>query len=111
MNKSLQLPKKIELEVEEIPVLVTRKHWYVFRDPFLLSLFVPFVLLSGVFFLDYSNFPTWLKDNLGQFFLVLAGASFVAGILFFSLETFFVVKNFLHFDEQETYSYYSTGYF
>lgn len=83
MNKSLQLPKKIELESEEVPVLVTRKHWYVFRDPFLLVLFVPFVLLSGVFFLDYSNFPVWLKDNLGQFFLILAGASFVGGILFF----------------------------
>ena len=83
MNKTLQLPKKIELEKEELLVLVTRKHWYVFRDPFLLGLFVPFVLLSLVFFLGYSSFPLWLKDNLGQVFKILAGASFVGGILFF----------------------------
>lgn len=83
MDKTIYLPKKIELEPQEIPVLVTRKHWYVFRDPVLLALFVPFVLLSAVFFLDYSSIPSWLKDNLGQLFLVLAGASFVGGILFF----------------------------
>ncbi len=83
MSKIAQLPKKIELETEEVPVFVTRKHWYIFRDPVLLTLFVPFVLFSGVFFLGYSSFPVWLKDNLGQVFLILAGASFIGGTLFF----------------------------
>ncbi|MBM4401910.1 MAG: PH domain-containing protein [Candidatus Cloacimonetes bacterium] len=75
-------PKKIELESQETPVLVTRKHWYVFRDPVLLALFVPFVLLSAVFFFDYSSLPIWLKDNLGQLSLILAGVSFAIGLLF-----------------------------
>lgn len=87
------------METDEKPVLLTRQHWYVFRDPSLVAFFVPFLALALTFFLDYSVLPFWLKDNLSLIFVWLAVGSFLFGLLF-SLwrlylwrRTFYLVTN------------------
>ena len=94
MEKYPSLPKQIELETGEALVLVTRKHWYVFRDPFLIAFFVPFLLLSANFFLDYSSFPIWLKDNLGTILVYAALISFLVGFFAFFWKYFLWSRTF-----------------
>ncbi|OQX51553.1 hypothetical protein B5M47_00400 [candidate division CPR3 bacterium 4484_211] len=71
------------LEQGEEVKLATRKHWYVFRTPFLLSFFLPFVFLSATFFLDHLAWPQQLTSILVQFFLILSLICFVIGGLAF----------------------------
>lgn len=93
------LPKQIELETEETAILLTRQHWYVFRNPVLIALFIPFLMLSAIFFLDFSNLPVWFKDNVNQFLLIAAAAAFLIGLTMFLWKfylwsrTFYLVTN------------------
>lgn len=118
MNQTeIFLPKQIELETGEALVLLTRQHWYVFRDSILISLFIPFLMLSAVFFLDFSNLPARFKDNFNQLFLIAAAVSFLIGLtlflwrLYLWSRTFYLVTNkrlimftqygFFHSDDRE----------
>ena len=77
------LPGDVELEPDETVVLMVRQHWFVFRDSFLLMFFVPFMLLSGVFFLDYIEMSTMIRNILGQLFLYGSLFSFLIGFVGF----------------------------
>lgn len=78
----------IEFEPDEKVVMFVRQHWFVFRNSVLLMLFVPFVLMSGTFFLDYSALPTFFdfistRNILGQLFIWGSAGSFVVGLFLF----------------------------
>ena len=77
------LKKRIELESEEEIVLVCRKHWFVFRDPFLLAIFVPFLSIFVSYFLSYEGFdlPEFVSHQVAQFFFpYLATFCFIIGL-------------------------------
>lgn len=94
-----KLPTGGELSSGEEIVLMVRKHWYVFRDPFVLMFFVPFVLLSGIFFLDYLSLPFILKNILGQLSLYGSVIIFLLGFSLFVWKfylwwnTYYIVTN------------------
>lgn len=113
------LPKGlIDLEEREYPVIMVRQHWVVFRDPFLIAFFVPFMLLFGVFMVHE------LKGNVGMYLyvtkllLVLSLGSFLLGIFLFLWKmylwkrTFYLITNLriilvtryslFHHDDRET---------
>ena len=77
------IPKGIELEENEEVKLMTRQHWFVFRNSSLLSFFFPFVLLSAVFFIDRCSLPLWLVQNVIQGLLVIASVCFGLGAVSF----------------------------
>ncbi|NTV30772.1 PH domain-containing protein [candidate division WWE3 bacterium] len=81
--ENINLPNDVELEPNEHAVLMVRQHWFVFRDSFLIMFFIPFVLLSGVFFLDYIDMSSLLRNILGVVFLYGSGVMFFLGILMF----------------------------
>lgn len=88
------VPKGIYLEAGEELKLITRQHWYVFRDPFLLCFFVPFVLLSAVFFIDHFLGQTWYSKGINQFLLVAAFISLVLGSLLFLWRLFLWLRTY-----------------
>ncbi|MCA9391800.1 PH domain-containing protein [candidate division WWE3 bacterium] len=92
MKEKKLLPMDVELEPGEEFVMLVRQHWFVFRDPFLMMFFAPFVLLSAVFFLEYTTFPENVVDILSMLCLYAAGISFVAGFLWFVWK-FYLWKN------------------
>ncbi|PIZ47389.1 hypothetical protein COY32_01775 [candidate division WWE3 bacterium CG_4_10_14_0_2_um_filter_41_14] len=78
----------IEFEPDETVVMFVRQHWFVFRNSILLMLFVPFVLMSFTFFLDYIVLPeflrsTWMQNFLGQLLIWVSEGSFVLGLSMF----------------------------
>ena len=77
------LPKGVILEPEEELVMLVRQHWFVFRNSVLLMLFVPFVLLSLIFFLEFSSLPAEIRDLLNMVCLYGSGVSCVLGMLLF----------------------------
>lgn len=79
----INLPSDIYLEPEEDIVLGVRQHWVVFRDPLLLMLFVPFLLLSLTFYLDYFSIPNWIRNITGQGALYLIPVTFFVGLVLF----------------------------
>ncbi|MBU1868372.1 PH domain-containing protein [Patescibacteria group bacterium] len=92
-------PKGIELEIGEEVRLISRCHWYVFRNAFLLSFFLPFVLLAVTFFVDYVSLPAWLPRLLIQLVLLISFFCFTLGAvlffwrLFLWLRTYYIVTN------------------
>ena len=52
----INVPSIIKLEENEFPVLLVRQHWFVFRNSFLLALFIPFMLLMFSLILSLSIF-------------------------------------------------------
>ena len=99
LGNAIEVPAAVELEPNEKPVLFVRQHWFVFRDPFLVGLFLPFVLLFLIFLIDElgdgSTWLLWIQDALiGLVFL-----SFFAGIIWFlwklylCRKTFYLVTN------------------
>jgi hypothetical protein len=70
----------IGLDPDEQVLLLVRQHWVVFRNSALLSLFMPFVLLFIVFFInEYSlDWPAWIISDLTT---ALFGVSFIAFIV------------------------------
>lgn len=95
----IKLPKSIQLEPGETPVLITNQHWFVFRNSVLIALFIPFVLLSLVFFLSLTTWPSSLKDNLSKLLMILAVVNFFLGSILFLWRlylwkrTFYLVTN------------------
>lgn len=79
----LSLPNHIELEPDEVPVYSTRQHWYVFRNPVLVMLFIPFLLGSGAFFINYSPLPANLINWGEKMLLLTAGLFFAMGLILF----------------------------
>jgi len=90
-NQPVQLPKRIELEPGEVPVFIARQHWYVFRDPVLVAFFVPFLMISGAYFLDFSPLSRGLI-NVGQTILLWAAGAFLLVGLSMLVWKFFVWK-------------------
>lgn len=117
----LRVPNHIELEPHETPVLLVRQHWYVFRDPVLLCLFVPFVLLSLMFFLGELGGSGKMVDYISEGLVYLALGCFVLGVLWFFWKlflwhrTFYLITNLriilmtryglFHHDDRETALY------
>lgn len=79
----LKVPRQIELEPGEKMILLVRQHWFVFRNSVLIMFFIPFLLLSLTFFLDYMNLPGVLRNFLTQFSLYGALISFIIGLSIF----------------------------
>ncbi len=79
----VRLPQDILLEPGEDLVLMVRQHWFVFRDPFILMFFVPFLFLSAIFYGDIFNLGGVWRDLLGVVGLYGAGIAFGAGLLWF----------------------------
>lgn len=84
----LNLPSHIELEPDEKPVYQTHQHWYVFRDPVLVMLFIPFLLGSGAFFINYTPLPANVINWGEKIFLAGAGIFFVIGLMLFLWRVF-----------------------
>lgn len=78
-----RLPSDVELDSNENVVALIRQHWFVFRDSLLITFFIPFVLLSGVFFLDYIEIPSMARNLLGLAGLYGSLTSFAIGIILF----------------------------
>lgn len=99
LGDEIEVPSSVELESNEEAVLLVRQHWFVFRDPVLLALFVPFVLFFFIFLIDeLGNGATWLlwiQDAL----IFLSAISFVIGVVWFFWKlylwrkTFYLVTN------------------
>lgn len=85
---SLNLPNHIELEPDETPVFSTRQHWYVFRNPVLVMLFIPFLLGSGAFFINYAPLPPNVINWGEKILLTSAGGFFVIGLILFLWKLF-----------------------
>lgn len=116
--REVELPKRTQLQSEETIVYLARQHWYVFRNSVLITLFIPFVLYSAIFFLDESPLPGTFKDTLNQFLIYLSFASLVVGVLMFVWRlflwrrTYYLVTNKrlvlvnqyspFHYDDRET---------
>jgi len=81
--EQVKLPSGVAMEPGEEFVVLVRQHWFVFRDSVLIMLFIPFVLLSGLFFLDYTTFPEIVRSVLGTVFLYGSGIAFVVGLFLF----------------------------
>lgn len=92
MEEKKTLPMDVELEPGEEFVMLVRQHWFVFRDPFLLMFFAPFVLLSAIFFLEYTTLPENAVNILSVVCLYGSGISFVAGFVWF-IWKFYLWKN------------------
>ncbi len=84
----------INLEKGEKLFLLARQHWYVFRNPFLLSFFFPFVLLSAVYFLDYWWGSAFWAEAIIQLLLFLSFFSFASGLLWFFWRLFLWSRTF-----------------
>ncbi len=82
-DNNIKLPKGVELESNEVLVVMVRQHWFVFRDSVLLMTFVPFVLLSAVFFAEYFLPPSSVVNALRMLLLYAAGVSMVVGTVLF----------------------------
>lgn len=100
MKKNAQeVPKGVHLEPGEHVVTLVRQHWVVFRDPFIIMFFVPFILLSGSFFLEFADLPVALSKMLGQLSLYGTAATFILGLILFLWkfylwkETFYLLTN------------------
>jgi len=80
------MQNSIDLEPDETLVLMRQKHWFVFRDPFLLGIFVPFLLIFITFLLSNSelNLPVFLSNTVAQYFLYGAPTFFILGLVMFS---------------------------
>ena len=92
IESEVKLPKGIELEKGEQLVLLVRRHWFVFRDPTLLMLFVPFVAVWGVLMLELSNVNIGVRNVAGVVLLYGAAIAFVVGLLWF-LWKYYLWKN------------------
>lgn len=113
-----EVPKQIELEENEKVVALIRQHWFVFRNPVLIGLFIPFVLLFGVFISSYYIENLKVLDLLHNVLLFLAGAALIIGFflfvwrLFLWRRTFYLVTSkriilisqygLFHHDDRET---------
>lgn len=79
----VKLPSDIVLEPGEDLVLFVHQHWFVFRDPFLVALFIPIVLLSSNMYLDIFGLGEPLRSIWGTVSIYSAGVSFVYGLAWF----------------------------
>lgn len=79
----VSLPSDIYLEGGEKVVLGVRQHWVVFRNSLLLMFFVPFVLLSMTFFLDYIPISEMVRNILSIIALYGTPISFGLGLFLF----------------------------
>jgi len=92
MQKPQKLPRGVELEPGEQLVMLVRQHWVVFRDPFLLVSFVPFVAVSVLFFIEYTDLSTAVINGVGMLALYTALFSVCVGVLWF-LWKFYMWRN------------------
>ena len=94
LGDEIEIPSSVELETNEEPVLFVRQHWFVFRDPVLLALFVPFVLFFFIFLIDElgdgSTWLLWVQDGL----IFLSALSFSIGIIWFLWKLYLWRKTF-----------------
>lgn len=91
---TLRVPSHIELESHETPVLLVRQHWFVFRNPVLLCLFVPFMALSLTFFLGQLGRSGRMFDYIAEGLVYIALACFVLGVVWFFWKLFLWHKTF-----------------
>jgi len=95
----IAVPPNIELNPGEDVVLLVRQHWFVFRNSFLIAFFIPFLLISVSFFVDYTNLSELVVKLVGQISLYGAGIAFLVGLMMFTWKfylwrnTYYVVSN------------------
>ncbi|OIN93698.1 hypothetical protein COS81_04960 [candidate division WWE3 bacterium CG06_land_8_20_14_3_00_42_16] len=95
------IKKRIDFDPSEQVFLVRQKHWFVFRNPFLIGVFVPFILVFFALLLSYSQFslPSFLSKNLAEYVFYFAPAVVVLGFFLFLWKlylwqrTFYVVTS------------------
>ena len=82
--------KEISLNDKEKIKSLSRKHWVVFRDPFLIAFFFPFLFVFIALFLStpYINLPKLISDTVSTGFLYLAPLFFIIGAILFMLRLF-----------------------
>lgn len=78
-KKQHQIPRHIEIDSSEKVILTLRQHWSVFRTAILLTLFLPFLLFSGIYFSRTTGFLDVLFVQQGIFWLAIF--LFAAGFL------------------------------
>lgn len=73
--------KHVGLDPEEQVLLLVRKHWIVFRNSVLLALFIPFVLLFWVYFINQwpLNWDPQIIHYLTMGLLIASAVCFVLG--------------------------------
>ena len=79
------LEDRIELEPNERVVEVFKQHWYVFRDPFLIGFFTPFMLIFLSFFLSsylFADVPT-VVSFIAKGLLYISPLFFIIGFSLF----------------------------
>lgn len=95
------LLKEISFNQDEYIVKASRKHWVVFRNPFLIGFFIPFVAIFLAIFLStpFLSLPEFISDKVAMVLMLIAPFFFVIGFvmflwqLFLWYRTFYIVTN------------------
>ena len=96
-KKQHKIPRHIEIDPSEKVILTLRQHWSVFRLAILLTFFLPFLLLSGIYFSNATGFLDILLVQQGIFwlaiFLLAAGLLMILYRYYFWKRTLYIVTD------------------
>ena len=95
------LSQELSFNEDEQIIIAVRKHWVVFRTPFLLTFFFPFVLIAFSMFVSDPQFhlPAFFSEKVSVGLMYICFIIFIIGFFMFIVQlflwyrTFYIVTN------------------